>query len=55
MIDLTVTDQPASADLAAIGNNLAAFNAGDVGPSERRDVVVTARNGETLVAGLSGY
>lgn len=53
---IEVTDQPDAADLSAIGNQLAAFNTQDVGPSGRKDIVTTVKDeaGE-LIAGLSGY
>ena len=53
---LTVTDSPAPDELAAIGENLAAFNDADVGPSGRRPIAVVVRDDSgRLVAGSSGY
>ncbi|MHA6692626.1 GNAT family N-acetyltransferase [Devosia sp. A449] len=53
---LSVTATPTSTELASIGDNLARFNDGDVGPSERLALAVLLRDetGE-LVGGLSGY
>lgn len=50
-----VTDSPSADELAAIGEGLAGFNEGDVGPSGRRPLAVLVRNGGELVGGLSGY
>lgn len=53
---LEVTDRPDAADLATVGNNLAAFNDADVGPSERRALAVFVRDeADSVVAGISGY
>ena len=53
---LDVTDTPSAETLRAIGDQLAAFNDADVGPSGRRPLVVAARDGEgRVLAGLSGY
>lgn len=52
---LVVTETPTADELAMIGNNLAAFNESDVGPSQRRVLAITVRAGDRLVAGLSGY
>ncbi len=48
-----ITDTP-DAEVEAIGQALAAFNAADVGPSERRALAVIAEEDGVLVAGLSG-
>ncbi|NVD39466.1 GNAT family N-acetyltransferase [Ensifer sp. HO-A22] len=52
-----VTDAPPAAALDAIGNGLTAFNAADVGPSERRPlaVIVGGPEAEGKRGGLSGY
>ncbi|MDP2087498.1 MAG: GNAT family N-acetyltransferase [Gemmobacter sp.] len=51
-----LTDAPDPADLAAIGAGLAAFNDADVGPADRRALVVLLRDDAGRVAGgLSGY
>jgi GNAT superfamily N-acetyltransferase len=52
-----VTDAPPAAALDAIGNGLTAFNAADVGPSERRPlaVLVGGPEAEGKRGGLSGY
>lgn len=49
------TAEPQAADVSRLGAELAAFNEGDVGPSERRTLAVFARDeaGE-VVAGLYG-
>lgn len=53
---LEVTDTAAQVDLDIVGKSLAAFNDGDVGPSERRPLAVLVRDhAGTLVAGISGY
>lgn len=50
------TDSLDPADLAAIGDGLAAFNDADVGPSGRRALVVVLREDTgAVVGGLSGY
>ncbi|HEY0125132.1 MAG TPA: GNAT family N-acetyltransferase [Rhizobium sp.] len=56
MSRLNVTDTPSESDLAAIGEGLTAFNAADVGPSERRSLAVLIRDesGKTI-GGISGY
>jgi GNAT superfamily N-acetyltransferase len=52
---VTLTSQPDAAVLAELGDRLAAFNEGDVGPSGRAALAVLVHQGETLVAGLSSY
>jgi len=53
---LTITDSPAPETLATIGDNLAAFNEADVGPSGRRAMAVLVRDDAgRIVAGISGY
>lgn len=60
-VHLELSDDPAAADLALIGDGLAAFNAADVGPSGRQSLTVLIRNGEGVTAdagtqgGLYGY
>lgn len=55
-ITLTITDSPAAEEVALIGQNLAAYNDADVGPSGRRVLVVTVRDeAGALRAGISGY
>ncbi len=54
-LQFELTDAPDPADLAAIGEGLAAFNAAEVGPSERRALAIVLRDGEAVVGGLSGY
>jgi len=54
-MDIEVTDTPQAEVLAALGAELTAFNAQDVGPSGRQAVAVFMREGETLLAGLNGY
>jgi len=54
--DLTVTDSPATEDLAAIGANLSAFNDADVGSADRLPLAVIVRSDDgALSAGISGY
>lgn len=53
---LVVTDKPEPNEIGAIGENLAAFNDADVGPSERRALVVLVRDeAGALKAGINGY
>lgn len=54
-LSLFVTDTPTSNELDAIGGHLAAFNERDVGPADRRPIVVVVRDGRKIVAGISGY
>lgn len=55
-LTLQVTDTPDPADLATVGEGLAAFNEADVGPSGRRTLSVFLRDGAGAVqGGLSGY
>lgn len=51
----TVTDTPAADNLSIVQAGLAAFNEADVGPADRRALAVLGRDGDTVVAGLSGY
>ena len=52
-----VTDAPPTEALEAIGNGLTAFNAADVGPSERRPLAVLVGGPEAKGqrGGLNGY
>lgn len=50
-----VSETPGADDLAVIGQNLSAFNDADVGPAERRPLAVFVRDGDRIVAGISGY
>lgn len=53
---IEVTSEPSGTDLALVGDNLAAFNEGDVGPAGKVPLVVLVRDEEgTVVAGISGY
>src|SRR5436190_860977 len=56
MSRLDLTDTPSESDLAAISEGLTAFNAADVGPSERRALAILIRDesGKTI-GGVSGY
>ncbi|KAB0679924.1 GNAT family N-acetyltransferase [Aureimonas leprariae] len=56
-LPLEVTDVPDGADAATILDELSAFNAGEVGPSDRRPLGVFFRPapGEPPEAGLTGY
>ncbi len=55
-MDTEVTDSPSIEDLNTVGDQLAAFNAADVGPAEKRPLAVFVRSeGGSLVAGISGY
>ena len=53
---ITVTEAPAAETLETIGSELTRFNEADVGPAERRPLVVAVNDDAgKLVAGLSGY
>ena len=53
---LSVTSSPSPEDLAVVGNNLTAFNEGEVGASNRRPLAVFVRDeAGRIVAGISGY
>lgn len=53
---VSVTGTPSAEELEVIGGRLAAFNAGEVGPADRRALAVVVRNDlGGIVAGLSGY
>lgn len=53
---IEVTDRPSAKALNIVGDNLAAFNADDVGPAEKKPLAVLVRGGDGgIVAGLSGY
>ena len=55
-VGLSLTDNPTSTELTAIGDNLTAFNEADVGPAGRRPLAVVLRDGDgAIVGGLSGY
>lgn len=55
-VNLTVTSTPSSAELAAIGGGLTAFNETDVGPAQRLPLAVVVRDAAgTVLGGLSGY
>lgn len=53
---ISVTDTPSAEDLQVIGGRLAAFNDADVGPADRKPLVVVARDDAGGIAGgISGY
>jgi len=53
---LSVTSAPSPEDLAVVGNNLTAFNEGEVGASNRLPLAVFVRDeAGRIVAGISGY
>ncbi|TIW20430.1 MAG: GNAT family N-acetyltransferase, partial [Mesorhizobium sp.] len=53
---LEITAEPLPRDLAFLGESLTAFNDGDVGPSDRKPLVVFVRDEhDAVVAGISGY
>ena len=53
---ISTTDTPSPAELAVIGGGLTAFNEADVGPADRKPLVVIARNDAGEIAGgISGY
>ncbi len=56
MTEFDITDAPSDADLAAISQGLTAFNAADIGASQRRSLAVLIRDGEgKTIGGISGY
>ena len=53
---ISTTDTPSPAELAVIGGGLTAFNEADVGPADRKPLVVVVRDeGGGIVGGISGY
>lgn len=55
-VTLRLTDAPTPEDLAAIGEGLTDFNTADVGPANRRPLVITlAHESGAIEGGLSGY
>lgn len=53
---LDLADAPSENDLAAISDGLIAFNAADVGPSERKSLAVIIRDESgKAIGGISGY
>lgn len=52
---MEVTDSPSAADLAAIQTGLTSFNESDVGPADRQPLAVIVRDGDRVIAGISGY
>jgi GNAT superfamily N-acetyltransferase len=52
---MEVTDNPSADDLAAIQTGLTSFNESDVGPADRRPLAVIVRDGDRVIAGISGY
>jgi GNAT superfamily N-acetyltransferase len=54
-VQLSVTASPSAEELAIIGDNLLAFNAEDVGPSERTPLAVLVRDSTgKVLGGISG-
>ncbi|ADO41890.1 acetyltransferase protein [Ketogulonicigenium vulgare Y25] len=55
-LSFTLTDAPDAAMRDRLGAALAAFNAGDAGPSEKRDLVIFVQDeAGVLRAGLNGF
>ncbi|KKB07098.1 acetyltransferase [Devosia geojensis] len=55
-LTLDLTADPDPDELALLGGNLTAFNAGEVGPAGRQPLAIFVRGGEGKVeGGLSGY
>lgn len=54
-LSVAVTDAPSQAEIDTIGAGLTTFNEGDVGPADRKALAVVVRDGERIVAGISGY
>lgn len=55
-LDLVVLDAPSSNELDVINERLTAYNAQDVGPAEKRALIVAVRDEQgDLRAGISGY
>ncbi len=56
MTTLEITGSPSQLDLAFLSERLAAFNEGEVGPSERRALAVFLRDvSGAIIGGVSGY
>ncbi|MGO4437925.1 GNAT family N-acetyltransferase [Rhizobium sp. RAF56] len=56
MMRLDLTYAPSGDDLKAIGDGLVAFNAADVGPSEKQAIAILIRDdGGAVLGGLYGY
>ncbi len=56
MTEFDITDTPSEADLAAISQGLTAFNAADIGPSQRKALAVLIRDDDgKTIGGISGY
>lgn len=54
-VEITVTDAPSDAELGTIQTGLSSFNEADAGPADRKALAVVVRDGDTIVAGTSGY
>ncbi len=54
-LSIAVIDAPSQGEIDTIGAGLTAFNEGDVGPANRVALAVIVRDGERIVAGISGY
>lgn len=54
-LTIAVTDSPSPGELELIAAGLTSFNESDVGPAERMPLAVLIREGEKVVAGISGY
>ncbi|MBQ9353713.1 GNAT family N-acetyltransferase [Phyllobacterium sp.] len=55
-IHLEVTEAPSPTDLKFLGDQLTAFNDGDVGPGQRVALAVFVRDeADRVVGGISGY
>lgn len=53
---VSVSDSPLPEELKVIGERLAAFNEADVGPADRRPLVVVVRDASGgMTGGISGY
>ncbi|WEX11257.1 GNAT family N-acetyltransferase [Chelativorans sp. AA-79] len=53
---IETTAEPDPRELAFLGERLAAFNDGDVGPSQKKPLAVFVRGEDgTILAGISGY
>ena len=55
MPELKLTSTPPAEDLVRLADNLTRFNESDVGPSGKLPIAALLHEGETLLAGLSGY
>ncbi len=52
---LEVTATPSPDDIAVLGDGLGAYNAADVGPSDRQGLAVLLRQQDAITGGIAGF